>query len=1638
LADRSVTLRLSANVKGLVTNLKTGQKAIEDLSRGAKAFGPAASEGSLKAAASYLKTGQAAHAAAAKAGLLYDSSGKLTDQFGRLVSEADATKKGLKAVSDEARFAGEHAEKAAEALQGLGKASLAVGTGLVAGFGLAVKTFADFDKAMSSVQAATHESGQNMDRLKQAAIDAGADTAFSAEEAARGIEEMAKAGVSTSAILGGGLKGTLALAAAGALDVGEASEIAASAMTQFGLNGKDIPHIADLLAAGAGKAQGSVRDMGLALSYAGVPAHGLGVSIEQTTGTLALFAKAGITGEKAGTAMRAMLVSMVKPSDQTQKSMDSLGISFSDANGEFIGMDGAAAVLQKQLGGLDEMTRQAALAQIFGNEALGAAQTLYAGGAKGVIDMTAAVDDYNYAAETAAIMQGNLSGDLEKLGGSFDTVLLKSGSGANEVLRGMVQGLEGVVDTVGKIPAPFLSAGASIAGVAGGAALLGGTVITALPKFVEFRESLSSLGPTGERARGALDRLSPSVNRTTRALGGIGKASGIAAVAASGLSIFGQLTTKEVAPEFTDIANALLKVSKAGESAKASDLDSLFSNWTEQFGRETITDLNGIGDAIGRITHPEPNDGINRWADETFAWTGFAKSETTQVDDRLKLVGESLGSLTSDGRTQDAAKAFGVLADQFERNGSSAQDALNHMPAYKSALIDMGNAAGVHVKEQDLLNWALTGMPPAAVAAADAAKVAAGGTSALGDAAAEAVPSLEDVVDALFSLGMINMDARSATAEFEGSLRDAQQTAKDLAAEEKDLAAKGETLGSVLQKNGKDFDLTTEAGSRANEAFQDVAKKGMNAFETKAKEGAGNKELQSSLNGTYEGLKRTANGFGITGTAVDDLARAALGVPDGVDINSWMSDAARRVAQDTKNALDAIPKSVNVNINTNKTTFERLVGLPSTTADGSYGQGLGVLKKATGGPIFGPGTGTSDDIPAWLSNGEHVWTAEEVRKAGGHGAVESLRSMVLKGAPAFATGGRVGWSDRKDDQAAKIASDATSKREALASARWHAQQAYDRIGSGKKDAARKAAAQRALKAAEKREKSAEAAEDRAKEKLRDAKERTARLSESTRDLRTDIRRGDIIDSVMSGSGLSVVDRLRDESRNKDLTVKQRGNLASVAGSSEKKLISLGKQSESLASKLEKAKSKFDDLLSIQSGVASKLSGEQSLSGFLGLMDDKAAAKADANFKKLSASAQSNLDKVSAKLDAAKGKLDAMVQARDSVASGLSGEQSLGSALGQKTAFGYDKPVTSKSLIAGAKAKYTAIRAFAGKLEKLRKMGLSTVILEEVAGLGSEDGAQVADALIKGGSADVRSLNSAYSGIEYRSRLAGDAIAKSMGKHGVAGGQALVKGLESQQASASKALNKLTAPDASGKVTAYGMAMNARSTADRIKKFADKLGKLQKRGLSGQILEEIAGMGTDEGMRAADALLAGSDWSIKELNTQYKRIDTYSQKAGLNVTKGFYDGGVNAAKGLVAGLEDQQGAIEAQMLKIAKGMQTALKKALDINSPSRKIRKLMHFVGDGAVLGLEDSRPAVESAMSAMVTAPVASFGSWSGMPTSGSSVSAPVMELSAADRALMSQFITASQSMPPMNLLVNGRQAGAIVQEGSKAVRTLK
>lgn len=324
-------------------------------------------------------------------------------------------------------------------LLGIGTAAALVG-------GMAVAKMANFEAALSEVKAATGETAAGMDSLRDAAMAAGGATKFSAEEAAQGITNLAKAGVSTKDILDGGLDGALALAAAGSMEVADAAEIASAALVTFNLEGQDMTHVADLLAAGAGKAMGEVGDLGMALKMTGTVAAQTGLSIEETTATLAAMASRGLVGSDAGTSFKSFLQRLVPESDKAAKAMEEIGLKAYDAQGNFVGLETVAGQLRSGLNKLTQEQQASALKTIFGSDAVRAAAIIYEEGADGVAKWTDNVNDAGYASEYAATLTDNLKGDVEKLTGALDTMFITAADGSNGPLRDIVQGLTAVTD----------------------------------------------------------------------------------------------------------------------------------------------------------------------------------------------------------------------------------------------------------------------------------------------------------------------------------------------------------------------------------------------------------------------------------------------------------------------------------------------------------------------------------------------------------------------------------------------------------------------------------------------------------------------------------------------------------------------------------------------------------------------------------------------------------------------------------------------------------------------------------------------------------------------------------------------------------------------------------------------------------------------------------------------------------------------------------------------------------------------------------------------------------------------------------------------------------------------------------------
>lgn len=202
---------------------------------------------------------------------------------------------------------------------------------------------------------------------------------------------------------------------------------------------------------------------------------------------------------------------------------------------------------------------------------------------------------------------------------------------------------------------------------------------------------------------------------------------------------------------------------------------------------------------------------------------------------------------------------------------------------------------------------------------------------------------------------------------------------------------------------------------------------------------AGVASAQSSVNG----VKQTSP------TVIDAVDRASIiaqiakGNIENVPRN-WPTLFAgigntSAVAVDAKNQIVSVPTWWGSRLDASTTGYDAVAGLAgqwnsiqskSVTLDASVvARGIANAgHKATGGRIHGPGTGTSDSIPMWLSTGEHVIKAASASKldrtvgpnflnvlnatgdldrAVSQARTSYARSAVDMSRSAYATGGRV-------------------------------------------------------------------------------------------------------------------------------------------------------------------------------------------------------------------------------------------------------------------------------------------------------------------------------------------------------------------------------------------------------------------------------------------------------------------------------------------------------------------------------------------------------------------------------------------------------------------------------------------------------
>lgn len=291
---------------------------------------------------------------------------------------------------------------------------VAVGVAVAGYFGIQafagmVKGAADFEQAMSRVQAATGASAQEMAALRKAAEDAGANTKFTASQAAESLENLAKAGLNSAEAIET-LPAVMALAQAAGIGLGESAEYITKAVMGMGLQFADAGRVADVLAKGANASNTSVTGLAQALSYTAPIAKSLGVSLESTVAIIGKLADGGIDASRAGTGLASIMAQFSDPSSKFKQALLGAGITTKDFE-----------TALRQLAAAGPRAESAILA--VGLEAGPALRSLLNQGMGALDELTEKLrNSSGAAAEAARVMNDNLNGSLVGLSSAWDTV----------------------------------------------------------------------------------------------------------------------------------------------------------------------------------------------------------------------------------------------------------------------------------------------------------------------------------------------------------------------------------------------------------------------------------------------------------------------------------------------------------------------------------------------------------------------------------------------------------------------------------------------------------------------------------------------------------------------------------------------------------------------------------------------------------------------------------------------------------------------------------------------------------------------------------------------------------------------------------------------------------------------------------------------------------------------------------------------------------------------------------------------------------------------------------------------------------------------------------------------------------------
>jgi TP901 family phage tail tape measure protein len=339
-------------------------------------------------------------------------------------------------IEREFRSADQAAGKLNNTLKSTASSMLALGVAVGVGAGLSggVRLIADFSQAMSTLQAITQGTAEEMVALRAVANELGATTRFSATQAADAMTELARAGFSVNQVLAA-IGPTLSAAQAGGAGIAETAAIIGASIGGFGLQASDAARIADVLAQAANGSAAGILDLGEALKFAAPTAKQLGLGLEETVAIIGKLSDGGITGGLAGRGFQSLATQLVNEKDKIEDLIGTYDLA-SEGLGSVLARLREAGITTAQI------------IEIFRAENLDTFGILSDAALNGNLEkLNGLLDDAaGSSAKAAKVMDDNLNGAILNASSAFEGLVLAiADAGIEDGLRNAFVGLSGLL-----------------------------------------------------------------------------------------------------------------------------------------------------------------------------------------------------------------------------------------------------------------------------------------------------------------------------------------------------------------------------------------------------------------------------------------------------------------------------------------------------------------------------------------------------------------------------------------------------------------------------------------------------------------------------------------------------------------------------------------------------------------------------------------------------------------------------------------------------------------------------------------------------------------------------------------------------------------------------------------------------------------------------------------------------------------------------------------------------------------------------------------------------------------------------------------------------------------------------------------